>query len=150
MPFSWFHVISTRFISRNPGPSTTIFTQQPRLSVQTSTRAIMAAPESTEASSTHHVLSAQYKSPTNESFRLNHRLHAPATSEPADRASYLSALQKQTAELQTSINSLLTFRMEEDKAKEATSNSAKSVGAKVVEEANEEDNYGEEVVEEAS
>ncbi|KAN0112578.1 Gon7 family protein [Hyaloscypha variabilis] len=106
----------------------------------------MAAPESTEASQKFQVLSATYQSPTNESFRHTAKLPAPPSTKTTDRTSYLASLRKATAELQEIINKELTSRMEEDKAREAAASGATK--AKVVDEAKEEDNYGEEVVEE--
>ncbi len=94
----------------------------------------------------YQLLSATYKSPTNESFKHVQKLPAPPSSKTTDRTRYLAALRKATAELQETINKELTSRMVEDKAREATSNGVSK--AKVVDEAKEEDNYGEEVAEE--
>lgn len=103
----------------------------------------MAAPEPTEASQQKfHLLSATYHSPTNEPFTHTTKLPAPPTSKTTDRTTYLAALRKATAEMQDTINKELTSRMEEDKAREGTAK------AKAIDEAKEEDNYGEEVVEE--
>jgi len=65
-----------------------------------------------------------------------------------DRITYLAALRKATAEMQETINKELTSRMEEDKAREAASNATSKVNRAKVDEAQEEDNYGEEVAEE--
>jgi hypothetical protein len=93
------------------------------------------------------ILSATYKSPTNNPFTHVHKIPAPPTLKTGDRTTYLTVLRKATAELQEAINLDLTARMEEDKAQEAgdTRNGGKAC---VVDEVKEEDNYGEEVVEE--
>jgi hypothetical protein len=107
----------------------------------------MAVPESTEASGQRfQILSATYQSPSNEPFTHTTKLPAPSTTKTTDRTSYLAALRKATAEMQETINEELTARMEEDKAREAAASGATKT--KVVDEAKEEDNYGEEVVEE--
>lgn len=104
----------------------------------------MASSQPAEAGQKFQTLSATYKSPTNEPFAHAHKIPAPPSSKTIDRTTYLAALRKATAELQESINTDLTARMEEDKAREGATNGAK----KGVDEAKEEDNYGEEVVEE--
>ena len=93
------------------------------------------------------ILSATYQSPTNDAFTSAHQLPAPPSDKPADRTAYLGALRKAAVSLQEQINTQLTARMEEDKARgaEATSGIA---SAKGVDEAKEEDTYGEEVPEE--
>ncbi|KAE9375829.1 Gon7 family protein, partial [Stipitochalara longipes BDJ] len=106
----------------------------------------MAAPESTEASQKFQLLSATYQSPTNEPFTHTAKLPAAPTAKTTDRTSYLASLRKAAAEMQDTINKELTSRMEEDKAREAAASGVPK--AKVVDEAKEEDNYGEEVVEE--
>jgi hypothetical protein len=109
----------------------------------------MAAPESTEASQQkYQLLSATYQSPTNEPFKHVQKLPARATTKITDRTSYLAALRKATAQMQETINKELTSRMEEDKAREAASNNSSKVNGAKVDEAKEEDNYGEEVAEE--
>jgi hypothetical protein len=60
---------------------------------------------------------------------------------------YLGALRKATTELQERINTELTQRMEEDKVRDATGAAEKGMKNGVVDEGNEEENYGEEVVE---
>lgn len=50
--------------------------------------------------------------------------------------------------MQEKINQELTARMEEDKAREAENANGSKVNGGVIDEAKEEDNYGEEVVEE--
>jgi Gon7 family len=108
----------------------------------------MAASESTGGSQQQkfELPSAIYQSPTNEAFSHTTKLPAPSSTKTTDRTSYLAALRKATAEMQETINKELTSRMEEDKAREAAANGISK--AKVVDEAKEEDNYGEEVVEE--
>jgi EKC/KEOPS complex subunit GON7 len=107
----------------------------------------MAAPDETEASQQKfQLLSATYHSPTNEPFTHTTKLLAPPSSKTTDRTAYLAALRKATAEMQETINKELTSRMDEDKAREAVASGTPK--AKVVDEAKEEDNYGEEVVEE--
>jgi len=93
------------------------------------------------------MLSATYKSLNNEPFTHVVKLRAPLTDQTLDRTAYLGSLRQATAELQDRINTDLTARMEEDKVREAE---GKAGGAKVngaVDEAKEEDNYGEEVEE---
>lgn len=106
----------------------------------------MAAPES--SGEKLQLLSATYNSPTNAPFFAVHKLSAPLSSKTEDRTSYLSTLRKATSELQETINKELTQRMEEDKAREAAPSTGNGTKAKGVDEAAEEDNYGEEVVEE--
>lgn len=82
-------------------------------------------------------LSAEYTSPsTTEPVLFTHALPTlPASPTTADRTAYLSGLQSVTKALQTDVNAFLTQKMEEDKA-------SGERGA----DANEEANYGEEVV----
>lgn len=104
----------------------------------------MAAPNAqNEVVKDLQVLSAAYQSPTNEAFTTTHDITAPPTDAPADRATYLSSLRKATITLQEQINTELTARMEEDKAR-----GVETAKAKGVDEAKEEDTYGEEVPEE--
>ncbi len=93
------------------------------------------------------LLSATYNSPTNEPFIQAQKLPAPPSTKPADRTNYLSALRKATAKMQESINKELTARMEEDNSKARENGVANGAKSKGVDEAKEEDNYGEEVVE---
>lgn len=94
-------------------------------------------------------LSASYTSPTNAPFTLTHALEAPTsgTINPSvpDKTKYLAELRQATATMQEQINKELTQRMEEDKAVEATKNGKAAHG---VDEAKEEENYGEEAQEE--
>ena len=96
----------------------------------------------------YQLLSATYNSPTNAPFTVTHKLPTPPTSNTKDKTSYLSALRKATSEMQETINKELTQRMEEDKAREAATANGNGTKAKGVDEAKEEDNYGEEVAEE--
>lgn len=100
-------------------------------------------------SSDKTTLGASYASPTNAPFAVSHELEAPpsGTTNPTvpDKTKYLNELRKATATMQEQINKELTQRMEEDKAEEATKNGKPAKG---VDEAKEEENYGEEVVEE--
>ncbi|TVY32347.1 hypothetical protein LSUB1_G008126, partial [Lachnellula subtilissima] len=85
-----------------------------------------------------------YASPTNAPFTLTQPLPPhPALSNPSAKTAYLSALRKATSQMQKEINKELTMRMEEDKAVDIASK-----GKGGVDEAKEEDNYGEEVPEE--
>ncbi|KAF6832170.1 hypothetical protein CMUS01_07025 [Colletotrichum musicola] len=86
--------------------------------------------------------SATYTSPTNEPFTFSETLPAPPSSGVADKTAYLGALRKAIGSAQDSINKELTARMEEDKAREAGKNGAAPKTA--VDEALEEENYGEE------
>jgi hypothetical protein len=90
---------------------------------------------------TTQLLSATYHSPTNPSFTTTHDLPAPPTAQTADRAAYLAALRKAATAMQEHINTELTARMDEDKAR----GDAKS---KTADDARAEDTYGEEVPEE--
>ncbi|TAQ85669.1 hypothetical protein B7494_g6011 [Chlorociboria aeruginascens] len=105
-----------------------------------------SAPEAT-SSARNHLLTATYSSPTNHPFTHAQNLPPPPTDKPRDRTTYLSSLRIATAKMQEVINQELTARMEDDKA-----NGALTIGSGVskskVDEAKEEDNYGEEVVEE--
>lgn len=101
-----------------------------------------------KSSQTHETLSAVYNSPTNAPFSHTTKLPTPASTAPKDRVIYLSSLKTAVAELQEKINTDLTSRMEEDKAREASTSGASKAKSKGVDESKEEDNYGEEVVEE--
>lgn len=90
-------------------------------------------------------LHALYTSPRPTTHLFQHQLSSPLPSESSDmkaKTSYLSELKNLITTLQGEINTFLTERMEEDKK------SAEAQGKKVSEqEAKEEENYGEEVVE---
>ncbi|KAE8442044.1 hypothetical protein EG329_003901 [Mollisiaceae sp. DMI_Dod_QoI] len=101
-----------------------------------------------QAAQTHSVLSATYNSLANAPFTHTTKLPSPATTTPKDRTAYLGSLRTAVADLQEKINTELTSRMEEDKAREASTNGTSAPKSKGVDESKEEDNYGEEVVEE--
>ncbi|KAI7787205.1 gon7 family protein [Diaporthe eres] len=92
-------------------------------------------------------LTGTYSSPTNAPFATTHELQAPpsGTVNPTvpDKTKYLSDLRKAVATMQDHVNKELTQRMEEDKAREAGKN-----GKPAVDDAKEEQNYGEEEVQE--
>lgn len=85
-------------------------------------------------------LTATYKSPTSEPFTTTQSLAAPPSTSVADKTAYLSSLRKALASTQEQVNKELTERMEQDKAREGGN-------SKGVDDAKEEENYGEEVVE---
>lgn len=86
-------------------------------------------------------LTATYNSPTSEPFTITHTLPAPASASVSDKSQYLSSLRQAVSATQDQINKELTSRMEEENSRSAN-------GAKAVDEAKEEENYGEEVVQE--
>ncbi|KAF2658427.1 hypothetical protein K491DRAFT_713599 [Lophiostoma macrostomum CBS 122681] len=82
---------------------------------------------------------ATYTSPSTSHTLTTPLLSLPTTPSTSDRVAYLSSLLSATKDLQASINTFLTQKMDEDKAA-----AGKDVpGADVAEE----ENYGEEVVE---
>ncbi|CAH0050137.1 unnamed protein product [Clonostachys solani] len=83
-----------------------------------------------------------YSSPSNEPFTITNSIPAPSTSSVQDKATYLSALREAVVSAQDQINKELTDRMEQDKSRATDGNPA---AAKGVDEALEEENYGEEV-----
>ncbi|KAH7160620.1 hypothetical protein EDB81DRAFT_878970 [Dactylonectria macrodidyma] len=86
-------------------------------------------------------LTASYTSSSSEPFSITHSL--PALESPAsvaDKTSYLASLRSAVTEAQAQINKELTSRMEEDNARAASKNGA-------VDDAKEEENYGEEIQE---
>lgn len=95
-------------------------------------------------------LTASYTSPSNAPFTVTHELQAPpsGTTNPTvpDKTKYLQDLRKATVAMQDQINKELTQRMEQDKVQEEAGKNGKT--SKGVDEAKEEDYYGEEVVEE--
>ena len=93
------------------------------------------------AQETNTNLSVTYSSPASEPFTITNSLPAPATTSVTGKTQYLSALRHAISSAQDQINKELTARMEEDKARSAE-------GSKGVDEAKEEENYGEEVQEE--
>lgn len=86
-------------------------------------------------------LSATYTSPTNAPFSVTKSLTVPVSDDINSRTTYLANLRKAVAEVQNEVNRELTARMEEDKARDASAKAG-------VDDAKEEENYGEEVVEE--
>ncbi|KAK1639369.1 hypothetical protein BDP81DRAFT_176218 [Colletotrichum phormii] len=88
--------------------------------------------------------SATYQSPANEPFTFSESLPAPPSSGPGDKSAYLNALRKSINAAQEHINKELTARMEEDKAKEAAIAKNGAAQKSAVDEALEEENYGEE------
>ena len=92
-------------------------------------------------------LSATYTSPTNPAFTHIAELPALGENDLAKRVTYLSALRSEAAKLQERINTELTQRMEEDKAK-AENDASPRANKRKVDDVAEEENYGEEVVEE--
>ncbi|KAG9233892.1 hypothetical protein BJ875DRAFT_505072 [Amylocarpus encephaloides] len=90
-------------------------------------------------------LQASYQSPANEPFTHTQELPALASDKPGEKVTYVSALRKAAVVMQEQINKELTSRMEEDKKREGEKGTAHDAK---VDEAKEEDTYGEEVVEE--
>ncbi|KAL8296708.1 hypothetical protein RB597_006022 [Gaeumannomyces tritici] len=92
------------------------------------------------------VVSATYKSPTNEPFAAASDI-TTATPVPSaalgleDKTKFLQDLRASVSAVQEQVNKELTRRMDDDKAREATAGNP-------VDEAKEEQNYGEEVVDE--
>lgn len=88
-------------------------------------------------------LTGTYSSPANPPFTTTHEVQAPlsGTVNPSvpDKTRYLGDLRKAVATMQVHVNKELTSRMEDDKAREAGKN-----GKPVVDDAKEEENYGEE------
>ncbi|KAI1382891.1 uncharacterized protein F4822DRAFT_100305 [Hypoxylon trugodes] len=109
----------------------------------------------TNSRSTRGTTSLESSLSSTTGFALSLPLSLPSTdSTTAQKTTYLSELREAVSSLQERMNSELTTRMEVE-AKEAaatistTSNAKgnKTVGASAVDEAAEEENYGEEVVE---
>ena len=85
-------------------------------------------------------LTAHYTSPGCSAKDFIHFLpELSSNPSTADRTAYLSKLRAEAVELQSSINTFLTQKMEEDNA---------ASGKPAVNDAKEEENYGEEAVEE--
>lgn len=97
-------------------------------------------------------LSATYTSPANAPFTITRELPAPpsGTANPTvtDKTAYLAALRAAVSSAQDEINKELTMRMEEDNSKarrEALGDNDNNNGkGAVVDDAVEEENYGEE------
>lgn len=92
----------------------------------------------------YQMVSAIYQSPNNAPFTWKNE----TSTSPSDKTAYLGALREATAQMQEHINAELTARMEEDKAREADSTNGVTKPKRGVDEAKEEDNYGEEDAEE--
>lgn len=104
----------------------------------------MAKPEAPAGSiRQYQIVSATYQSPNNEPFTWREEVTLPS-----DKTAYLGALREATAKMQEQINAELTARMEDDKIRESNGTNGTSKTGGVVDEAKEEDNYGEEVAEE--
>ena len=86
-------------------------------------------------------LSVSYSSSGNEPFTANEALTAPPSASVADKTRYLSHLRMAVSSMQEHINKELTARMEEDKAKAGTQDAPADAA---LDEAKEEENYGEE------
>ncbi|KAI2468833.1 hypothetical protein F4781DRAFT_247455 [Annulohypoxylon bovei var. microspora] len=78
-------------------------------------------------------------------FTLATPLTLPDSDSSADKTSYLKTLRGAVSALQERVNSELTARMEEEAREIAAASKGASVGG--IDEAAEEENYGEEVVE---
>ena len=86
-------------------------------------------------------LTAIYKGP--ESTKVfAHQLPSNSTSSTEEKTNYLSVLRKSVIQLQGEVNEHLTAKMEEDK-------SVQTATTKGVDDRKEEENYGEEVEDEA-
>ncbi|KAM3444464.1 hypothetical protein NHJ13734_001431 [Beauveria thailandica] len=98
------------------------------------------------ATTTTNTLTASYTSPTNEAFAITTPLpSSSSSSSSSDKTSHLGALRVAVADAQDTINKELTARMEEDKARDVSA--AGAVAAAAIDDAKEEENYGEEVQE---
>ena len=83
-------------------------------------------------------VSATYTAPGAEEKVFEHQLPAISSDiSTNDRVAYLAALRQKTTELQAQVNTFLTQKMSDDKASTAAAD------------ADEEENYGEEVVDDA-
>ncbi|TLD28729.1 hypothetical protein PspLS_03195 [Pyricularia sp. CBS 133598] len=98
-------------------------------------------------------VSASYQGPSDDSFVVNREIPLPASSSQApgdetmslaDKTKFLKDLRVSVAAVQDQVNKELTQRMEADKAREAGTSAATTT----FNEAEEEQNYGEEVVDE--
>lgn len=87
-------------------------------------------------------LSATYSSPASRPFSFAKAIPSPPSASVADKTTYLESLGRAVSSAQDQINKELTARMDEDNARAAGN------GSRGVDEAKEEENYGEEVQEE--
>ena len=96
------------------------------------------------------ILTATYASPTNAPFTVSLPLATPQGGKSIkDQTDYLANLRKSVLSAQEQINKELTARMDEDKSRDAEAAPSPNKKRKpAVDEAEEEQNYGEEVVEE--
>lgn len=85
-------------------------------------------------------LTAAYQSTVNQDFSFSETLAVPASDSIEDRTKYLKSLRQAVLQIQDKVNKELTARMEEDNAR-ATGGQTTVAG---VDEAKEEENYGEE------
>jgi hypothetical protein len=99
-----------------------------------------SATAQTASSTKQMTLTASYSGPGELPWESTQELQGPATDSVEDRTAYLASLREATTSLQGAINQHLTARMEEDKVKEGSAKNA-------VDDAKEEENYGEEVQE---
>lgn len=91
--------------------------------------------------SSRQALTADYSAPSTASQSFSQTLPACSPTPSTDeRTAYLSSLHASIGKMQDEVNAFLTQKMEEDK--KAAGNAAKAA-----DEAKEEENYGEEVVE---
>jgi hypothetical protein len=93
-------------------------------------------------SNANETVSATYTAPGAEDKVFEHKLPTitPDIS-TNDRVAYLAALRQKATELQAQINTFLTQKMDEDKARAGTSTAADE---------QEEENYGEEIVDDTA
>lgn len=84
---------------------------------------------------------AEYKSPAaSQTFQLSQPI-LPIDKSSSETTAYLSSLRKSVAQMQDTINEVLTKRMDEDKRAAADHDGTEIT----IDEQKEEDNYGEEV-----
>lgn len=86
-------------------------------------------------------LTATYNGPASEPFTVKHSIPTPPSASVSDKTQYLDELRNAVTATQDQINQELTARMEQDKARSGD-------GKPAVDDAKEEENYGEEVQEE--
>ncbi|KAL2203645.1 Gon7-domain-containing protein [Sarocladium strictum] len=126
----------------HPPPRQDFFSTTPHF--LSSTTVHEARPKLKMAESQQTALTGSYKSPDNASFSVNESLPTlPATASVNEKTKYLNSLREAITSAQDQINKELTQRMEDDKVRLA----AGAPGAKI-DDAKEEENYGEEVPEE--
>lgn len=90
-------------------------------------------------------LRADYSSPSDkQEFSQQLSAKCPPNASTAQKTAYLSELRASTKKLQENINTFLTAKMEQDKARDAREKGAKAKTRDEIEE----EQYGEEVVEE--